>query len=97
MKTANLGLPGSVTVIGMVYVIALAFAPMPGAAAPADQTSLGGSTRAFGPDTTGAICPHTLYEKHAMTRLIEAHRTLIMVPTGMPSVPAWNTGRLTVF
>jgi len=97
MKNANLGLPGSVTVIGMIYLIALAFAPMPAAAAPADQTSLGGSARAVGLATTGAICPHPWHEKQAMVRLIEAHRILIKVPTGMPPAPAWNTGRLTVF
>jgi len=97
MKTAKLGLPGSVTVIGLVYLLALALAPAPGTAAPAGQTSPGAFTGAVGLETSAAVCPHTRHAKHVIDGFIEAHRTILERPAGIPSVPAWGGGRLTVF
>ena len=97
MKTAKLGLPGSVTVIGLVYLLALALAPAPGTAAPAGQTSPGASTGAAGLGTTASVCPYTRHAKHVIDGFIEAHRTILERPSGMPSMPAWGGGRLTVF
>lgn len=97
MKTAKLGLPGSVTVIGLVYLLALALAPAPGTAAPAGQTSPGASTGAVGLGTTASVCPYTRHAQHVIDGFIEAHRTILERPAGMPSMPALGGGRLTVF
>ena len=96
MKNAILGLPGSVAVIGTIYLLALAFAPAPGAAA-SGPTLPGASTEALGLETTAAVCPYTLHAKHVIVGFIEAHRTILERPAGLPSEPAWGGGRLTVF
>ena len=97
MKTATLGLPGSVTVIGLIYLLALALAPAPGVAAPAGQTSPGASTGVFGLETTAPVCPHTRHAQHVIDGFIEAHRTILERPAAIPSMPARGGGRLTVF
>jgi len=48
VKTAKFGLVRSVAVMGMIYLLALALAPAPGVAAPADQPSPGALTGAVG-------------------------------------------------
>ena len=94
MKTSKLGLPGSVTVIGLIYVLALALAPTPGMSAPGDQTGNGLSTQVRGPETVTGNCPHVRY---VVETLAGAHRAPKQRPWEMPSMPAWGTGRLTVF
>ena len=96
MKTSILGLPGSVTVIGVIYLLALSFAPAPGAAA-SGPTSPGAQTEAVGLETTASVCPYTGHTRHVIDRFIEAHRTILERPSGIPSVPAWVGGRVTVF
>ena len=97
MKTAKLGLPGSVTVIGLIYLLALALAPAPGVAAPADQASPGAPTAAAGLETTAPVCPHARHVQHVIDGFVEAHRTILERPAAVPSMPAWGGGRLTVF
>ena len=97
MKTAKLGLPGSVTVIGLIYLLALALAPAPGAAAPAGQTSPGASTGVVGLETTASVCPYPRHTQHVIDGFVEAHRAILQRPAGIPSTPAWGGGRLTVF
>jgi hypothetical protein len=97
MKTAKLGLPGSVTVIGFVYLLALVLAPAPGAAAPAGETSPEAPKAAAGLATTAPVCPYTRHAQHVIDGFVEAHRTILQRPAAIPSMPAWGGGRLTVF
>jgi len=96
MKNAILGFPGSATGIGAIYLLLLTFAPAPGAAA-SDPTSPGAPTGAVGFATAASVCPHTRYARQVIDRFVEAHRTVLERPAGMPSMPAWGGGRLTVF
>ena len=96
MKTAKLGFPVSVTVIGTIYLLALTFAPAPGVAA-SGPTSPGAPTGTVGFETTASVCPYTRHTRLVIDRFVEAHRTILERPAGIPSVPAWGGGRLTVF
>ena len=94
MKTSKFGLPGSVTVIGLVYLLALALAPTPGISAPGGQTGTGLSTRIHGPEPAIGSCP---YARSISETLTGERRASIRKPRKMPSMPPWGTGRLTVF
>ena len=70
MKPGRNGMHGSVAVIGLVYLLALAFAPTPGVSAQSATPSAyvtpgnapGGLSRAI---ATGNACPHARSERQA--------------------------------
>lgn len=96
MKNAILGLTGSVTVIGEISLLAPTFPPAPGAAA-SGPTLPGASAEALGLENTASVCPYPRNAKHVIDGFIEAQRKIPKRPAGKPPVPAWGSGRLTVF
>ena len=97
MKARKFGLPGSVTVIGFVYALALAFGPTPGLSAPGGQTASDRPATLAAGGPTSAVCPHVAHAEYVMARLMQAHRGLLKQADDVPMRPAWGTGNLTSF
>ena len=99
MKAEKFGLPGSVIVVGLIYLMALAFAPTSalsapdGRAIPVPDASAG--LAAGG--TTLAVCPNVLHAGYGMNRFVAAHRDISRQPDDVPVGPGWGSGRLTMF
>ena len=97
MKATKFGFAGSVTVIGFIYLIALALAPTPGLSA--QNGHFLPVSPAAAVDTTAAapVCPYTLHAGYVMDRRIEAHHENLRRPRELPARRGWRSGRLTVF
>lgn len=100
MKPARAGLPGSVAVIGLIYVTAMADASETGLYPPTDPAR---SDRIAPVESHAALgaagVPGAGVSKMAFYELLQAHRRPPNRPSATPGIsrPAWGESRLTVF
>ena len=96
MKTEKFGLPGSVTVVGLVYLLALAFTPTASRSAPSGQTAFDAPAAVPGKGGN-AVCPYLAHAEYAIERLMEAHHGKRGEQAEFPVAPRPGPGRLTIF
>ena len=92
MKREKFGLAGSVTVIGSIYLLALALAPSSGLSNPSYEAASGNAAA-----DKLLTCPYAAHARLATDRLLELHRGMLGEQTQHPGRPAWGNGKLTVF
>ena len=92
MKREKFGFAGSVTVIGAIYLVALALAPTPGLSNPSHEAASGNAAA-----DKAVTCPYAAHARLARDRLLELHRGMLSERTQLPARPAWGNGKLTVF
>ena len=97
MKSEKYGLPGSVAIVGLVYLLALAFAPSPGLSAPGQQAARDLPAVLTSSDTTALVCPGIPHTQRAMARFLAAHREFSKRSHDGQAGFGLGTGKLTIF
>ena len=97
MKAEKFGLPGSASIVGLVYLLALAFAPAASRSAPSGQTAPDAPAAVPGNGVSSAVCPYVAHAEYATQRLMDVHHGELGEPAKVPVAPRPGPGRLTIF